>query len=87
MYDFLHPVFMGVQNLHHNSSPPRSPLRVHEPNLKYCCGIPGFLKISNWHISDTAYDSSFPLLKITESCRYCIKHLITQCEANLKQKK
>ena len=62
---------------------------VPEPHLKYYCGISGFVEISNWHTTYSSLEySNFPLLKITEKCRYYKKkkHLKAQCEANLSKK-
>lgn len=62
---FFAPNFMGDHNLHHMSNTFRSHLGAHKPSLKYCCGISGFLEISNWHTSVSSFeDFNFPLLKI-----------------------
>ena len=77
---------MGVHSLHHISSPSRCHLGVHETSLKYC-EISVYVEILNWHTADSALEySNFPFLKITEKCRYCIKHSETQCKVNLEKK-
>lgn len=84
LYTYTYMIFvcnlMGVHDVHHISSPPRSCPGVPELNLKSYCEIFGFLESLNWHTSDSGVEASnFFLLKIIEKCRHCIKYLGIQC--------